>query len=112
MNGESIAERLKNLQDFAIVFTKHAELRLVQRQIEKKAVISHLRNPASLKMVEKLASERQGDEKYKLWFIPTKRTALIYVIVINHQEQRIIVKTVIKQRLMWQKKVEKNAKRV
>jgi hypothetical protein len=110
MNGNGFAEKLKNAQCFEIIFTKHAELRLVQRQIRKEDAVNDLRNPKSLKLIEKLQCERNDDEKYKLWFVPSKRVARVYVIVINTSQQRIIVKTVIKQRLDWQKKVEKNAK--
>lgn len=110
MNGESLVEKLGNARSFEIVFTRHAELRLAQRQIEKKTVINDLRKPAFLKLAERLPAKQENDEKYKLWFMPSNRTANIYVVVINHSEQRIIVKTVIKQRLMWQKRVEKHVK--
>ncbi len=109
MNGNSFAEKLRGLGSYGLVFTKHAELRLLQRQVAKELVISHVRRPDSLKLVEKLPAEK-GDEKYKLWFVPSKRIAYIYVIVINHSQQRIVIKTVIKQRLVWQKKVERHVK--
>ena len=109
MNGENLGERLRAIAWYDIVFSLHAELRLVQRQVKKESVVWHLRNPVSLKLAEKLPAPK-GDEKYKLWFLPSKRIAYIYVIVINHSQQRIIVKTVIKQRLMWQKKVERNVR--
>lgn len=109
MNGSDFCEKLKGLRGYALIFTRHAELRLVQRQINRETIISDIRNPVSLKLVEKLQSEK-GEEKYKLWFIPYSRTAFVYVIVINPFQERIIVKTVIKQKLGWQKKVEKNAK--
>jgi len=109
MNGESLIEKLKKFSSYEIVFTKHAELRLVQRQIEKETVVDHIRKPDSLKLAERLY-DRKEEEKYKLWFLPHKRIAYIYVMVINHYQQRIIVKTVIKQKLMWQKKVERHVK--
>ena len=87
------------IKNYQILFTPHSELRLQQRQIKKEDVINHLRNPVSLKLAEKLNST--DEEKYKLWFIPYKRTAYIYVIVIKYFEQKIIVKTVIKQKLIW-----------
>ncbi|MBN2127085.1 MAG: hypothetical protein JW703_01690 [Candidatus Diapherotrites archaeon] len=106
MNGIDFSEKLKKL-DFEIVFTNHAELRIIQRQLEKQKIISDLKNPVSLKLIEKQECV-EFEEKYKLWFIPFKRTAYIYVIVINYVKKKIFVKTVIKQRLIWQKKVEKN----
>jgi len=106
MNGHKFAEKLAKLGSYGIAFTPHAELRLVQRQIDSKTVVGHLRRPDSLKLVEKLPA--RGGEKYKLWFVPFKRIAYIYVIVINHSQKRIIIKTAIKQRLVWQKKVEKH----
>lgn len=109
MNGEGLIERLKGLKYYELIFTQHAELRLVMRQIDKGIVIAHLREPDSLKLVEKLP-HRKDDEKYKLWFVPFKRIAYIYVIVINHLQKRIVVKTVVKQRLDWQKRVEKHVK--
>jgi len=109
VNGKTIAEKLIKCRLYKFIFTKHAELRLVNRQIEKKLVIRHLQKPDSLKMAEKLPAGRD-DEKYKLWFVPSKRIAYIYIIVINYFQQRIVIKTVIKQRLMWQKRVEKHVK--
>ena len=108
MNGEGLREKLREIAHYAIVFTNHAELRLAKRQIEKRIVVNHLRNPAALKLAEKIFAEKDC-EKYKLWFVPFKKIAYVYVIVINHLEQKIVVITVIKQRLDWQKKVEKNA---
>ncbi|MFH1588818.1 MAG: DUF4258 domain-containing protein [Candidatus Diapherotrites archaeon] len=104
-----LSEKLRNLRHYEIVFTKHAELRLVQRQISKEMVISDLRNPKSLKLAEKQPPD-VNEEKFKLWFIPFKRTAFIYVIIINHFRRKLFVKTVIKQKLIWQKKAEKNEK--
>lgn len=109
MNGESLREKLMKIAHYAIVFTSHAELRLAKRQIERGIVVNHLRNPIALKLVEKILAEKNF-EKYKLWFVPFKKIAYTYVIVINHLEQKIVVITVIKQRLDWQKKVEKNVK--
>lgn len=108
MNGENLREKLKEIRGYAIFFTNHAELRLVKRQIDKNMVISHLRNPDTLKLAEKIFVEKES-EKYKLWFVPFKKIAFIYVIVIKRLEQKIIVVTVIKQRLDWQKTVERNA---
>lgn len=96
------------MADYGIIFTAHAELRLERRQIERAIVISHLRNPEALKLVEKLPADA-GDEKYKLWFVPHRRTAYIYIVVINNSQRRIIVKTAVKQRLAWQRRAEKHA---
>ena len=109
MNGSALAEKLRKLGNYGLAFTKHAELRLVQRQIDKSLAISHIRNPDCLRLAERLFIG-ECEEKYKLWFVPFNRIAYIYVIVINHSRQKIIVKTAIKQRLAWQKRVEKNAK--
>lgn len=109
MSFEGFAKKLKALQHYDIIFTRHARLRLIQRQIKKKLVITHLRNPTYLILVEKRETKKE-DEKYKLWFVPSKRIAYIYIIVINHTLRRIIVKTAIKQRLMWQKRVERHVK--
>ncbi len=108
MNGQQFVSKLEKLKGYKIIFTPHAELRLGQRQIDRKTVLGHLRRPDSLKLVEKLAVAK--GEKYKLWFVPFKRIAYIYVIVLNHSQKRIIIKTAIKQRLVWQKKVEKHAR--
>jgi hypothetical protein len=68
-----------------------------------------IRKPDSLKLAERL-SARKYEEKYKLWFVPHKRIAYVYVIVINRLLERIFVKTVIKQRLEWQKRVQHHVK--
>lgn len=84
MNGKIFSDKLRAMHSYALVFTVHAELRLKQRSIERQTVVEHLRNPVALKLVEKL-SEKGGEEKYKLWFVPYKRIAYIYVIVLNHE---------------------------
>lgn len=109
MSLKNIVNKLKNIRSYKIIFTKHAEIRLAQRQIKKELVIKHLRDPGTLQLAERRHA-KAGDEKYKLWFIPSKRIAYIYIIVINHTQRRIIVKTAIKQRLMWQKRVERHVK--
>jgi len=43
MNGGNLAEKLRGLAGYELIFTEHAELRLVQRQIAKELVISHVR---------------------------------------------------------------------
>ncbi|MCD6479109.1 MAG: hypothetical protein J7L44_04470, partial [Candidatus Diapherotrites archaeon] len=74
---KDIVNKLKNLSDYEIIFTKHAKIRLIQRQIKEDLVVEHLRKPNTLQLVEKRAA-KPGDEKYKLWFIPSKRIAYIY----------------------------------
>jgi len=88
MNGDEFKEKLRGISWYDIVFTRHSDLRLAQRQIDRQLVVNHLRNPVVLKLTEKLAAEK-GEEKYKLWFVPSKRVAYIYVIVINHSQQTI-----------------------
>ena len=111
MNKEDFARKLAEIGYYGISFTSHAELRLLQRQIDKKTIIGHLRNPESLKVVERLHSESSG-EKYKLWFIPHRRIAYIYVVIINNSKQRIVVVTAIKQKLRWQKRVNRHAGKI
>ncbi|MDD5163358.1 MAG: DUF4258 domain-containing protein [Candidatus ainarchaeum sp.] len=122
MNGKNLREKLSEIAHYAVVFTNHAEFRLAKRQIEKEIVVNHLRNPAALELAEKIFAEKasakhfpkaflfgeKAFEKYKLWSVPFKKIAYVYVIVINHLEQKIVVITVIKQRLDWQRKVERN----
>lgn len=108
MNGKELAEILRKLSsEYEVVFTKHAKLRLERRQIEKQAVLDNLQNPESLKLVEQLKTQKTNEAKYKLWFVPFKRIAYVYVIVINHSKRKIFVITAFKVRLDWQKKVEK-----
>ena len=106
MKANGFAGKLRKLRDFIIIFSSHAQIRLHQRQISESIVREHLRNPVSLKLVERLKA-RGSEEKYKLWFVPYKRIAYIYVIAIDRKRKRIVVVTLAKQRLDWQKKVEK-----
>ena len=105
MDANGFTRKLQKLRGFIAVFSLHAQIRLQQRQIPESIVREHLRNPVSLKLVESLKA-RKGEEKYKLWFVPYKKIAYTYVIAINHPEQRIVVITLVKQRLDWQKKAE------
>lgn len=108
MDTANFERKLREVSYYQIIFSRHAELRLTQRQIDKETVMGHLRNPEPLKIVERLRAREKG-EKYKLWFIPHRRIAYIYVVVINNARECIIVVTVIKQRLNWQKRVKKYA---
>ena len=77
----------------------------MQRQISREILIKHLRECAHLKVLEQ-QSGGKDEEKYKLWFVPHKRIAYVYVVAIKDVAKKIIVITAIKQRLSWQRKVQ------
>jgi hypothetical protein len=64
LNGINFAKKLRDL-NFEIIFTKHAELRIIQRQLNKEKSVSDLKNPIFLKLVEKQESNN-FEEKFKL----------------------------------------------
>lgn len=88
MNGIAFKEKLKKFRKFKIIFTNHAKSRCKSRKINEFEVINDLRNPAALKLVQKL-SENKGCEKYKLWFVFNT-----YIVVFDYINARIIVRTV------------------
>lgn len=109
MNGSKVGEKLREYAQSGVSFSKHAEIRMKQRNIDAQLVENHLKNPETLKLAEKLPSQ-EGEEKYKLWFVPSKRTAYIYVIVLKETSHNITVVTAARQKLAWQKKVQKHAR--
>jgi len=99
-----IKDRLAN---YSLEFTEHVRLRLVQRQIDEEIVVRHLHSLDHLKLIERQTGGHD-EEKYKLWFVPRKRIAYIYVVAIKDIPRKVIVITAIKQRLYWQRKVQHN----
>lgn len=104
---KELLRKLDGLGSNDIVFTHHAEIQSMVRQIDLGEVRKNLLNPHRLKYVEKQPS-RKGETKYDCYFGYSKTQAHRYVIVIN---AKLVVVTIIKINRRWQRRIEKHGKK-
>lgn len=81
MRRETIRKLLRNYKN--VVFTKKAEIRCVQRGIDKKLVEDNVLNPRSLIYVIDEGQPTTYEHKYKLGFRLSNARTLIVRITIN-----------------------------
>lgn len=86
-----------------IVFSQHAQIRMIQRQLNKEEVINNIINPKRLEYALKEKSNNQNEEKFDCYFGYSKTQCQRYVLLIK---KNIIVITAIKINRRWQKIVE------
>ncbi len=82
-NIEYVKERLKKLDEKDIIFTKHAEERLVSRDIKKEEVIGNLSRPDKLIFAERQESEDPSEKKFDCYFRYTEDYHHRYVIALD-----------------------------
>lgn len=104
---DSVIAKLASFSRQDIFFSDHALIRLRQRQITKDEVISNLLNPSSLIFAGKQQADKPNEEKYNCFFKCSANRFHRYAIVIKNN---VLVVTVIKLNLRWQKTAEKKLK--
>ncbi len=102
--SEIIINRLKKFSKKDIVISKHALIRIKQRQLKIEEIKRNITNPIRLKYAFKQSSKRIGEEKYDCYFDYSKNLCHRYILVIK---EKIIVVTAIKINRKWQHKVYK-----
>lgn len=76
MNLEEIKKKLKEYKPEDIILTHHTEIRLLQRNIERKIVEENILNPE--KLID-FTEEDAGKQKYKLVFGLSNNRNLILI---------------------------------
>jgi hypothetical protein len=99
--------KLYSVRDIKI--TSHAEIRMIQRQINKEEVLNNIINPKRLEYAIKEDSQKLNEEKFDCYFGYSKTQCHRYVLVIKCN---VIVVTIIKINRRWQRIVEKKLKGV
>ena len=89
-------------------FSNHAEIRMLQRQINKEEVINNIINPKRLEYAIKEESIRSNEARFDCYFGYSKTQCHRYVLIVKHD---VVVVTVIKINRRWQKIVESKLKR-
>lgn len=97
-----LIEKLKSFNINQIIITKHAKIRMIQRQINKEEILNNIINPKRLEYAIK-----ETEEKFDCYFIYSKTQCHRYILVIKNN---IIIVTVIKINRRWQKMIEKRLK--
>ena len=87
-----------------VVISKHAMIRIKQRQMDVSEIKENIINPKRLRYAIKQSSSKKGGEKYDCYFDYSKNLCHRYVIVIR---KNIILVTAIKINKRWQNIVSK-----
>ena len=98
-------EELKKDPESQIFFIDHALEQMEWRNINRGMVIFCLKNPNTLRIVDK-----QEKQRYKLWFKLSSRYSLI--LIVRFKRKNIYVITVIKTNRKWQKQTKKSVRRM
>jgi hypothetical protein len=96
-------KKLKLYSEEDIVFSDHALIRMVQRQIDKSEVIENILNPVRLEFAVREKSASSSEEKFDCYFGYSKSRCHRYVLVLK---KNVVVVTVIKINRRWQRIVE------
>jgi len=99
-----LKKKLASFTKEDIIISKHAMIRITQRQIDIEEIKENIINPKRLEYAIKQSSDKEVEEKYDCYFDYSKNLCHRYVIVI---ENNIIVVTAIKINRKWQNIISK-----
>jgi len=104
MDIEKFKEELKKYKN-KVKFKKHALVRVIERKIDPKLIISHVENPDKLLDVVPQEPKVPGEKKYRLLFELSRNRKLALVVVME-KGYLYVVTTFIKYR-KWDKMVRR-----
>ncbi|MEM3374533.1 MAG: hypothetical protein QXE31_04905 [Candidatus Woesearchaeota archaeon] len=93
-----LINKFKNYSLNPIIISKHTEIRLIQRDINKKDIIENILNPTRLKIAIRQESLRKSEEKFDCYFKYKKNFYHRYIIALN-SNIIIITAMIIRRRL-------------
>ena len=102
MDIESFKQRLKSYKKEDIIFTSHAEIQALMRQIDLEEVKENIINPKNLVYVEE-EPKNSKSEKYGCYFAYEEYHCHKYVLTLN---RKVIIVTIININRNWQKIIE------
>lgn len=102
MNLNELKEKLSKHRKSEIIFTDHAELQAIVRDINLEEVKENIINPARLVYFKEQKAEKENEEKYDCYFAYSKHLYHRYVLTTNG---KVIIVTIIKINRDWQKAI-------
>ncbi len=99
-----LKEKLKKYKKEDIVFTDHAKIQALVRQIDIEEVRRNILNPEKLVYAKEKKAERAGEEKYDCYFAYSETLCHRYIFTIN---RKIIIVTLIRINRKWQSIIKK-----
>ena len=104
MNLDEFKNKLRGYGKEDFVFTDHAEIQALVRDINLKEVKDNIINPDKLVFAKKQKSKKMYEEKYDCYFAYSKNYAHRYILTLN---RKIIIVTIIRINRDWQKVLER-----
>ena len=100
---DQVKQKLKDFDEYDIIISSHALIRIRQRQIGQHEILENILNPQRLEYAILENSSDEG-ERFDCYFIYSKTLCHRYVMVIKDS---VIVVTAIKIHRKWQSIVER-----
>ena len=89
MDLEKFKERLKTHSEKDIIFTEHARIQAIVRDIALQEIKGNILNPGKLVYYGQQESKKPHEEKYECYFAYSSTYYHKYVLVINNDWDRI-----------------------
>ncbi len=102
MDLESFKQKLKVYKKEDIIFTSHAEIQALARQIDLEEVKDNIVNPEKLVYAEE-EIKNSSSEKYECYFAYEEYHCHKYILTLN---RKVIIVTIININRNWQKIIE------
>ncbi|MBS3084743.1 hypothetical protein J4411_02420 [Candidatus Pacearchaeota archaeon] len=102
MKLEKFKEKLKSYSKEDIIFTNHAKLQAILRDVYLEDVKNDVINPFRLVYIQKQDAKFKGEEKYDCYFAYSKHACNQYALTING---KVIIVTIIKINRDWQRAI-------
>jgi len=102
MDLEKFKQRLKGYKKEDIIFTSHAKIQALMRQIDLEEVKDNIINPSRLVYVEE-EPKNSNAEKYGCYFTYEEYHCHKYILTLN---RKVIIVTIININRNWQKIIE------
>lgn len=102
---EKIKKFLENLEERNIHFKEHFYDKVKERPISEALVREYLQKTDRLLKVEEQPSQKEGEEKYKLWIKLSTKYNLVVIAAISKKDLYIITGWNTDRK--WQKSIQK-----
>lgn len=104
MDLEEFKKKLKKYKLRDIIFTNHAEIQAIFREVNLEEVRRNILNPDKLIYVEEQDTNNLNKEKYACYFAYSKDFCHEYILTLNG---KVIIVTIIVINRDWQKILER-----
>jgi len=102
MKIEELKEKLTSYKKSDIIFTEHAEIRALVRNMDLEEVKENIVNPKRLVTFREKESRKSNEKKFECYFVYSKNYCHKYVLTING---KIIIVTIIDINRDWQRTI-------